>query len=113
MPPQLSEAHFLVLAREAPAQLAEWTRSVLSRRPDLLTFAAEAAGRITHTPLALSILLPLLWHHDASVREGAVYGLTSHLSVSIHARDALRELLGSESSPGVTTAIEEALSMLG
>ena len=110
LPTELCEGHFIALAKEAPTRLAEWTRTVLSSRPELLTFAAEAAGRITHTPLALSVLLPLLRHDDAVVREGAVYGLASHLSVSIQARDTLRELLGSETSPGVTTAIQEALS---
>ncbi|MDP1827042.1 MAG: HEAT repeat domain-containing protein [Archangium sp.] len=109
---ELCENHFIELATTNPALLVDWMRTVLAKRPELLTFAAEAAGRIAHTPLVFSALLPLLRHSEAVVREGAVYGLGPHLASSLDARDTLRELLGSESSPGVARAIQEALSLV-
>lgn len=111
-PDELCENHFIELAETNPALLLEWTRTVLASRPELLTFAAEAAGRIAHAPLVFSALLPLLSHTEAVVREGAVYGLAPHLASSIDARDTLRELLSSEPSPGVAKAIQEALSLV-
>jgi hypothetical protein len=112
-PEELCEAHFLVLAEQRPARLVEWMQTVLASRPELLTFAAEAAGRIQHAPMAVRALLPLLGHPNAVVREGAVYGLAPHLLASLDARSGLRDLLANESSPGVREAIEEALGLLG
>jgi len=109
---ELCEEHFRTLARAQPAVLVRWMQTVLREQPELLTFAAEAAGLIEHPALVLHVLRPLLAHEKAFVREGAVYGLTPHLESSIDARDLLRDQLRHEPSPGVRAAIHEALAAL-
>lgn len=45
-----------------------------------LTFAAEIAGcRINESASVRPVLLDLLRHPDAIVREGAIYGIAHHL----------------------------------
>lgn len=109
-PEDLSEEKFVRFADENPGRLVELIRSSL--RPALLTFAAEAAGRIANTALVVNALLPLLAHADAVVREGAIYGLSPHLEASLEAREALRTMLAREPSPGVKAALNEALANL-
>lgn len=109
---ELSEVHFVHLAETDPRELLSWIQTILANDPPLLTFAAEAAGRIRQTPWVVSVLVPLLRHPEAVVREGAVYGLIPHLNTSLDARSSLRELLVSEPSRGVRTSIEEALASL-
>lgn len=111
-PEDLSEEKFVRFAEENPARLVELIRSSPSLRPALLTFAAEAAGRIANTALVVSALLPLLGHSDAVVREGAIYGLQPHLEASLEAREALRTMVAREPSPGVKAAVNEALATL-
>lgn len=105
------EDEFVFLAEQNPGKLAELIRT-LQGRPSLLTFAAEAAGRIANTSLAVAILLPLLGQPDPVVREGAIYGLMPHLGLSLEARDALRGMAQADPSPGVVAAIQDALSVL-
>lgn len=111
-PEAFSEERFIRLAEESPGRLIELLRSKAIARLALLTFAAEAAGRIANTALVVGTLLPLLQHPDPVVREGAIYGLEPHLDASIEARDALRSMVRLEPSAGVRGAIEDALSML-
>ena len=106
------EEEFVYLAEQNPAELVRLMNSTLADRPNLLTFAAEAAGRIANAALVVAILLPLLSHVDPVVREGAVYGLGPHLGSSLDARDVLRDMVKSDPSPGVIDAINDALLLL-
>ncbi len=108
----LSEEKFVRFAEQDPARLVELIRSNSLLRPALLTFAAEAAGRIANTALVVGALLPLLGHADPVVREGAVYGLEPHLEASLEAREALRSMVAREPSPGVKAAVNDALAIL-
>lgn len=87
-PEELSEEKFIRFAEENPARLVELLRSNAITRPALLTFAAEAAGRIANSALVVTTLLPLLGHAEPVVREAL------------------------EPSPGVKAAIEDALAVL-
>lgn len=78
-------------------------------RATLLTYAAESLGSSENTNLVLSTLIPLLYNEDSLIREGAVYGLSSHISDDI-VKKLLSLRLRIETSPGVRTAIEEVLS---
>ena len=49
-------------------------------RPSDLTFVAEALGRLQDSDNARSVLIRLLGHEAALVREGAIYGLSHHLN---------------------------------
>lgn len=109
MPEHLSEEAFVRFAEENPARLAGLIRSNSIARPALLTFAAEAAGRIADPALAVGALLPLLAHADPVVREGAIYGLEPHLEASPEARWVLRTMAAREPSPSVKAAVDEAL----
>ena len=106
------EEEFVYLAEQNPAELVRLMKSTLADRPNLLTFAAEAVGRIANAALVVAILLPLLSHADPVVREGAVYGLSPHLGSSLDAREALRDMVKSDPSPGVVDAINDALLLL-
>lgn len=112
VPEVFSEEQFIRFADENPARLVELLRSNAIVRPALLTFAAEAAGRIANTALVVGALLPLLSHTDPIVREGAVYGLEAHLEASLEARTALRSMATREPSPGVKAAVNDALALL-
>lgn len=111
-PEPFSENQFIRYAEEDPARLVELIRTNAIERPSLLTFAAEAAGRIANTALVVGVLLPLLGHVDPMVREGAVYGLEPHLERSLEARSALRSMVIREPSPGVKAAVSDALANL-
>lgn len=108
----LSEEKFVRFAEQDPARLVGLVRADSLLRPALLTFAAEALGRIANSALVVGALLPLLGHADPVVREGAVYGLAPHLEASLQARDALRTLAAREPSPGVKAAVNDVLSTL-
>ena len=77
-----------------------------------LTFAAEWLGRSKHHRAA-EVLIPLLKHPAAVVREGAVYGL-SNLEITNTIRFALLQHADAEheASPGVREAAQEALDDL-
>ena len=109
---EFSEEKFIRFAEEDPSRLLGLLQSKAIARPALLTFAAEAAGRIANSALVVFTLLPLLQHADPVVREGAIYGLEPHLERSLEAREALRSMVRLEPSAGVKAAIEEALSVL-
>lgn len=109
---ELSEEKFIRYAEENPMRLLMLIGREVPLRPALLTFAAEAAGRIADTALVVAVLSPLLGHANPVVREGAVYGLTPHLDTSLEARHLLRERAAGETSPGVKAAIDEALATL-
>jgi HEAT repeat protein len=104
------EEEFAFLAKRHPTRLLSLIGGELQTRPELLTFAAEAAGRISSTSAVIASLLPLLTHPDPVVREGAIYGLQPHLEGSIEARAALRELAVADLSPGVRDAARDALA---
>ncbi|MFN0061366.1 MAG: hypothetical protein ACKVPX_02435, partial [Myxococcaceae bacterium] len=65
------------------------------------------------TSLVWSALKELLGHENAVVREGAVYGLSSHLERSVDARTFLRDLENTDPSPGVVSAIRDVLFLAG
>jgi len=71
-----------------------------------LTFAAEILGRSSDSNLVRETVLPLLLHPDAVVREGAIYGLRSHLDPL--GRQALAELGARDTSVAVRRAAQDA-----
>ena len=72
-----------------------------------LTFAAEIAGQLQDSEAVRSALLPLLLHEEAVVREGAAYGLASHLTDEVAKQ--LAELAISDPSPGVRRALKNIM----
>jgi len=108
------EAAFEYLAQNHPY----WLISLIQSRGlnDVeLSFAAEAAGSINKSPyLILLVLSPLLHHHSATVREGAIYGIVKDISMLDDARikAELEHLSANDDSPGVRTAAKEALDYL-
>lgn len=103
-----SEEKFERLAGESPKTLAALLQ-VRLLRPSDLTFAAEAAGKVADSTLVVRPLFLLLNHPSPLVREGAVYGLSNHLSEQVIER--LREVAERDPSPGVREAAGEALEM--
>ncbi len=95
------------MARQTPHGLIRLIGQGGLKPPDL-TFAAEAAGEISDSGLAVAALLPLLEHGSPLVREGATYGLARHLS-SLDVVSRLQQLVTDDSSPGVRQAIKETL----
>ncbi len=81
--------------------------------PDL-ALAAEIAGTISVQNLVVPVLLDLLSHESAVVREGAIYGLAPSIRWSSQARVALSRhcIPGDEPSLGVRQAAKEALELL-
>jgi HEAT repeat protein len=75
--------------------------------PSDLTFAAEIAGRIAGHESVRAVLVPLLAHAEAVVREGAIYGLTRHLDAPTRA--LLERLAIEDRSAAVRTAARDAL----
>src|SRR5712664_970496 len=102
-----SQDNFEYLARHDAPRLLRWIASG-DLSDAALTFAAEAAGFIANSIAVVAVLLPLLHHTSAHVREGAVYGLQRHLREP-QARDALRHAAEADESAGVREAALEAL----
>lgn len=98
--PKPCRKEFARLEKEDPALLIEWVKSG-ELEPCDLTFAAENLGRI---PSALPVLLDLLKHDSAVVREGALIGLYM-------IKEAIDCLIGdlaeSDESPGVRHVAKE------
>ena len=101
-PPETpSEALFERLAAENPQRLlAMLVANEL--RPALLTYAAEIAGRTLPSEMCVPVLVPLLYHESALVREGTVYGLAEHLDELVTSE--LRKVSNNDSSAGVRAA---------
>ena len=100
--PALGESLFERLAERNPLGLV---RLLEPGRlpPHLLTYAAEIAGRSLRTELVAAPLLRLLGASAPVVREGAIYGLSSHDGdPRVIAR--LTELARVDASPGVRMA---------
>jgi hypothetical protein len=76
------------LAEEDGSRLLDWIRSG-TLRPAMLSHAAEIAGDV---PGADAVLLPLLEHDLAYVREGAVLGLARAAARILEAIDGVAEL---------------------
>lgn len=95
------------LADTDPRQLLELLGNGVLASTDL-TFAAETAGRVQDADAAVNALLPLLAHPSPLVREGAVYGLSHHLSRQ-WVRMRVEYLAAHDLSPGVRAAAVEAL----
>ena len=76
--------------------------------PGLRARAAEAAGDIPDTSVAVSLLLPLLDDAEPIVREAAIYGLQRHLVDEV--RERLRRLVEApDTTEGVRMAALEAI----
>lgn len=103
---ELSERYFNYLATNDPFRLASIINSG-SLKNSQLTFAAEALGHATDRMVVITTLTALLRHPSAIVREGAIYGLQSHLSSEVH--EQLRILADSDPSAGVRAAAIETL----
>lgn len=104
----MNEENFKYLAERDPQALARIVRQLLrEQRVHLLTFAAEAFGYSDDSGLAIETVLPLMSHPNATVREGAVYGLAPHVDREVARR--FRDILGWEPSPGVRAAITDVL----
>jgi vesicle coat complex subunit len=79
-----------------------------------LTFAAEILGQIDTEHAYFPVLVELLHHEKAYVREGAVYGLWNHCQdetsgTAWYVRDCLREVSIADLSPEVCAVAREAL----
>lgn len=105
------EAMFEYLATHEPEVLIEQLTSG-ALQPSALTFAAEWAGR-SGSAAATAVLLALLEHPSAVVREGAVYGL-QHLLERPGVVPALRGHAAEprERSAAVREAVHEALQLI-
>ena len=102
------EGMFRELATTAPAELATLVRQGVVR-DTRLTYAAEILGRdVNDSTLVVPALLPLLKHPSPAVREGAVLGLSYHLTDGV--RLALSRVVQEDPSPGVRTVAQEAVA---
>lgn len=102
-------SRFTDLAHNNPQALYELLGSGTLSSADL-TFAAEAAGElIVLGERVRDILVALLYHADAVVREGVLYGLAMG-SISHEHRERIAKLAESDPSPGVRQAASEVLS---
>jgi hypothetical protein len=73
-----------------------------------LTFLAEALGNISKNDnLVCDTLMPLLSHPEAVVREGALYGLSGHLTEN--AKDLVMEVALNDVSHGVRKVAGDVL----
>lgn len=102
------EATFEYLAEHHPDALVVLVQHGALKVTDL-TFAAEAVGRFQNSILVRAVLLPLLRHPSAVVREGAVYGISNHLDMA--SRQELERVARDDASPGVRTAARDALEV--
>ena len=102
---KLCEALFEYLAAEHPDQLL----ALLSMRIAAtdLTFAAEIAGGIDDSAKVRPALLVLFRHHDAVVREGAIYGISRHIDDTV--KFELQRLVRSDPSAAVRSAASDLL----
>lgn len=105
-PEKLTEADFRELAVARPTLLV-WVVQSGRLRPAQLATAATELGGIGRDFQAEQTLIELLTHEMPMVREGAVYGLARIRSTT--ARQALRQVVNEDMSPGVREAAEEAL----
>ena len=93
-----SEELFLRLASEDPARLMAFVVST-TLRPGLVARAAELAGEALPAEVVAPALLGLLQHGTAVVREGALYGLRSHLGGDV--LGPVAELAERDPNPGI------------
>lgn len=105
----LTRAEMQRLAAESPHLLISVLES--DRRTHVLSAAAEIIG--AHAPgewerLVVPLLLRLLCHSSAFVRERAIYGLAYHRSTAVDPQ--LASVAANDPSPGVREAAEEALN---
>lgn len=99
-------ALFSYLVEHSPRTLVRLASSgVLD--PVELSFAAEALGLVEPPQFARPVLSRLLAHPDPIVREGAIYGLATHLDSTL--ASSLTRLAERDPSPGVRLAAEETL----
>lgn len=105
-PRVLTESDFRLLATRSPLRLL-WLIRYGNLRPSQLTFAAEIAGSISDTTVVVPALLELLKHPSALVREGAIYGLSQHLSDEVRRR--LARVAQTDPSPAVRSAAHDAI----
>lgn len=103
---QPSRSYFRKLTRLKPKRMIELISGDTLDLADL-TFAAEIAGEINDERLVVPTLLKLLDHESSLVREGAVYGLSNHLTDEVRGR--LRLLGLNDASQGVRDAASDAL----
>lgn len=110
-PVSLDEESLRKLAKSKPRELIRLLEHGGLEPPDL-TFAAEAAGAITDSAIAVSALLKLVQSDSPLVREGAVYGLAKHVPTSAEAMAELIRLAAEDPSSGVRLASQEELDDL-
>lgn len=90
-----TEDFFRQLVSSDPGRLAKIIREE-NLKPSQLTFAVEIFGEIEDSPLVIDVLLPMLDHDSALVREGVIYGLSEHLTKEVKAR--LKDIAYNDSS---------------
>ena len=105
----ICEAMFEYLSSRFPKELLKLVSSTVLP-PPALTFAAEIAGRTLSSEAVRAVLVPLLNHENALVREGAIYGLREHADDSVI--EKLRGLAARDLSPGVRQAASDTLDSL-
>ncbi len=94
-------ATFVRMAEHAPLDLVARVRAG-GMSPGLLARAAEAMGKIHDHDTAVPELLILLKNEDIAVQEGAIYGLSQHLT-----DDVRRTLQGLSSDESAHSLIRE------
>lgn len=108
--PKPSESYFQKLADESPEKLELYIRRNYLE-PSMLTFAIEILGDSCDYKIADRTIIPMLWHENPLVREGAVLGLrrfTWNPTVS----ECLNSIMKADPSPGVRQVIKDMLSDL-
>ena len=100
------EAAFEFLADSYPESLLSLIERADLVPPDL-TYAAEIAGRLPESGRLVNALLALLRNRSAIVREGAILGLSHHLSATT--RQELSVVAQNDPSPGVRLTAKEIL----
>lgn len=100
------EGVFEYLADKYPGALATLIKDG-SLSPADLTYAAEYMGHSPNSAEVRKILLPLLEHPSAVVREGAIYGIRRHLDAG--ARERLSAMADHDPNSAVMEAATEAL----
>ena len=97
------------LATNDPVRLASIALSSAEADPVTLAQVAQAMAKSSQAVLMTRVLLKLTEHARPFVREAALYGLEPFFSSSLEARERLREMAKSDSSPGVREAANELL----
>lgn len=115
-----SEKYFEELVISNPNELLELIKSNKLEN-SLLTFAVEIAGKYIHTNECFNILISLLNHESAIVKEGIIYGLLEFYEIDCKTNFfenknkiiyALEKILNNEKSVILVSLIKDTIKNL-